>query len=119
MNLSNHYLPIRAVCGRTAAVVRAATFALLLGAALPLAAQTAGSSKFIQTFLVYYGGGPRLVAGDAQKMAKFDLIDTNKHRYDEIAPTPGRPSKPSIPISESISTKMARKRPTLWIRGHP
>src|SRR5213596_3288618 len=86
MNLSNHYLPIRAVCGRTAAVVRAATFALLLGAALPLAAQTAGSSKFIQTFLVYYGGGPRFVAGDAQKMAKFDLIDTNKHRYDEIAP---------------------------------
>src|SRR6266571_1760117 len=81
----NLYLPIPAVCGRTAAVVRAATFALLLGATLPLAAQT-GSSKFIQTFLVYYGGGPRLVAGDAQKMAKFDLIDTNKHRYDEIAP---------------------------------
>jgi len=53
---------------------------------LPLAAQTAGSSKFIQTFLVYYGEGPTLVAGDAQKMAKFDLIDTNKYRYNELAP---------------------------------
>src|SRR6267378_6371545 len=85
MNLSNHHLPIPTVRGCTAAM-RAAAFALLLGTALPLAAQTAAPSKFIQTFLVYYGGGPRLVAGDAQKMAKFDLIDTNKHRYDEIAP---------------------------------
>ena len=47
--------------------------------------QTAGPSKTIQTFLVYYGGGPTLVAGDAQKLAKFDLIDTNKYRYNEIA----------------------------------
>src|SRR6266516_1585482 len=87
MNLSNHYLPIPAVCGRTAAVVRAATFALLLGAALPVAAQTAGSSKFIQTFLVYYGGGPAFVASDAQKLAKFDLIDTQKFFYNNLAPT--------------------------------
>ncbi len=68
MNLSNHYLPIPAVCERIAAAVRAATFAFLLGAALPLAAQT-GSGKTIQTFLVYYGGGPALVASDAQRLA--------------------------------------------------
>src|SRR6266699_1472090 len=87
MNLSNHYLPIPAVCGRTAAVVRAATFALLLGAALPLAAQTACSSKFIQTFLVYYGGGPALVASDAQKPKKYHLIDNKKMFYNNHAPT--------------------------------
>src|SRR5258706_14201591 len=73
-------------CARPGAALGAATLALLLGAALPVAAQTAGSSKFIQTFLVYYGGGPTLVASDAAKMAKFDLIDTNKYRYSELAP---------------------------------
>src|SRR6266699_4553950 len=54
---------------------------------LPLVAQTAGSSKFIQTFLVYYGGGPAFVASDAQKLAKFDLIDTQKFFYNNLAPT--------------------------------
>src|SRR6266571_3682609 len=84
MKLSDYCVPIDNA-GRGNAT-RSAAFALLLSAALPLAAQTAAPGKTIQTFLVYYGGGPRLVAGDAQKMAKFDLIDTNKHRYDEIAP---------------------------------
>src|SRR6266571_4973803 len=84
MKLSDYCVPIdNAGLGNA---TRSAAFALLLSAALPLAAQTAAPGKTIQTFLVYYGGGPRLVAGDAQKMAKFDLIDTNKHRYDEIAP---------------------------------
>src|SRR6267143_6021165 len=84
MKLSNYCGSINKA--RMGHAIRAAAFALLLGTALPLAAQTAAPSKFIQTFLVYYGGGPRLVAGDAQKMAKFDLIDTNKHRYDQITP---------------------------------
>ncbi len=82
MSLSNHFLPIPTLRVRTAAATRAAAFALLLGAALPLAAQT----KTVQTFLVYYGGGPALVASDAQRLAKFDLIDTNKFRYSDIAP---------------------------------
>src|SRR6266853_1291672 len=81
MKLSKHHLSIFTVRG-CAAAVRAAAFTLLLGAALPLAAQT----KTIQTFLVYYGGGPALVASDAQRLAKFDLIDTNKFRYTDIAP---------------------------------
>src|SRR2546425_3253007 len=84
MKLSNY-------CGsinnpRIGNAIRSATFALFLCTALPLAAQTAAPGKTIQIFLVYYGGGPRLVAGDAQKMTKFDLIVTNKHRYNEIAP---------------------------------
>ena len=52
-------------------------------AALPAAAQTA-SSKFIQTFLVYYGGGPALTAADAPTLGKFDLIDIDRFRYTDI-----------------------------------
>jgi len=104
MNLSNHHFSIPAACRRTAVAMRAAASTLLLGAALPLAAQAAVPGKTVQTFLVYYGGGPTLVTGDAQKLAKFDLIDINKYRYSELAPTPGRPSKPSIPMSKSTFT---------------
>jgi len=84
MKLSNYCGSINNA--RMGHAIRSAAFALFLCTALPLAAQTAAPSKFIQTFLVYYGGGPRLIASDAQKMAKFDLIDTNKHRYDQITP---------------------------------
>ncbi len=63
---------------------RAAVLALLVGAASPLAAQTAGSSKTIQTFLLYYGGGPALVASDAAKLAKFDLLGFDRFRYNQI-----------------------------------
>jgi len=66
---------------------RSAAFALLLGAALPLTAQTAAPGKTIQTFLVYYGGGPALVAGDAQRLAKFDLLDVDRFRYNQIGPS--------------------------------
>ncbi len=63
---------------------RAAVFALLLGAALPLSAQTAAQGKTVQTFLIYYGGGPTLVASDAAKLAKFDLLDFDRFRYNQI-----------------------------------
>jgi Hypothetical glycosyl hydrolase family 15 len=69
--------------------LRAAAYALLLlCAALPLqaAAAATGSTKFIPTFAVYYGGGPTLVAADAAKLAKFDLISTDRWRYYEISP---------------------------------
>src|SRR5256885_3853448 len=84
MKLSNYCASINNA--RIGNVIRSAAFALLLCRALPLAAQTATPGKTVQTFLVYYGGGPRLVAADAQKLAKFDLIDTNKYRYGELAP---------------------------------
>jgi chitodextrinase len=58
-------------------------FALLVGAALAAPAD-AGSTKFIPTFLVYYGGGPTLTAADAAKLAKFDLIDIDRFRYNQI-----------------------------------
>src|SRR2546421_12308879 len=59
---------------------RAAVFALLLGAALPLSAQTAAQGKTVQTFLIYYGGGPTLVAPHAAKLAKIDLLDFYRFR---------------------------------------
>jgi hypothetical protein len=68
-----------------ASASRAVAFVLLLGVAWPLAAQT-GSTKFIPTFLIYYGGGPVLTAADAAKLAKFDLIDIDRFRYQNIAP---------------------------------
>jgi hypothetical protein len=68
-----------------ASASRAVAFALLLGVAWPLAAQT-GSTKFIPTFLIYYGGAPTLTAADAAKLAKFDLIDIDRYRYRQIAP---------------------------------
>src|SRR3989440_571147 len=83
MNLSNHYRSIPAVCARAAVALRGAALALLMGVALPVAAQTA-PSKSIQTFLLYYGGGPTLVASDAAKLAKFDLLDFDRFRYNQI-----------------------------------
>src|SRR5256885_16898512 len=71
MNLSNHYRSIPAVCARAAVALRGAALALLVGVALPVAAQTA-PGKSIQTFLLYYGGGPTLVASDAARLAKVD-----------------------------------------------
>src|SRR5438105_6594097 len=65
-----------------------AAAAALLCAALPLqaGATATGSTKFIPTFAVYYGGGPTLVAGDAAKFAKFDLVDIDRFRYYELGP---------------------------------
>ena len=65
--------------------IRAAAVALLLGAALPVVAQAqTGSSKFIPTFLVYYGGGPTLTDADMPQLAKYDLIDIDRFRYLDI-----------------------------------
>jgi chitodextrinase len=62
--------------------VRAALLALVVSAAPGAPADAAGRS--IQTFLVYYGGGPQLVAGDEQRLAGFDLIDIDRFRYNQI-----------------------------------
>ena len=72
---------------RAAVALRAAAFALLLGTAVSAPAQTAGSNRFIPMFLVYYGGGPALVASDAARLAKFDLLDIDRFRYNSISPT--------------------------------
>ena len=68
--------------------IRIGLLALIVAAALaiPAGTQAAGSVKFIPTFLVYYGGGLSLVSGDAAKLAKFDLIDIDRFRYQDIGP---------------------------------
>src|SRR5262245_816026 len=58
---------------------------LLLAAIFSVQARaaTTGSDKFIPTFLIY-SGGPALVAADAPRLAKFDLIDIDRFRYADI-----------------------------------
>jgi chitodextrinase len=51
MKVSNHYVSITAGCRRAAVAVRVAAFALLLGAALPLAAQTT-RDPLVQPFAI-------------------------------------------------------------------
>ena len=69
----------------TLGTARAAAFALLLSMVSPLAAQSAtGPAKFIPTFLVYYGGGSVLGATNAPKLAKFDLLDLDRFRYNQL-----------------------------------
>ena len=70
-----------AVSKRAILAACAAAFALLLGMAFPVAAQT-GPPKFIPTFLLY--SGPALVASDAAKLAKFDLIELPRSYYGDI-----------------------------------
>ena len=70
---------------RAAVAIRTAAIAFLMAAALPVGAQTA-PAKFIPTFLLYHGGGPALVAADAARLAKFDLIDIERMRYNSIGP---------------------------------
>src|SRR6267154_1834351 len=107
-----------------AGAARAVAFAFLLGAALPLAAQTAAPSKFIQTFLVYYGGGPRLVATDASKLAKFDLLDLDRLRYNQLAPDTWSAIRAFNPKVEIYLYEMGPesqnymdKNPTIFING--
>jgi chitodextrinase len=79
----------RGALGPRLLALYALILALVLAAALPLRARAAvtGSAKFIPTFIVYYGGGPGLVAGDEQKLARYDLIDIDRWRYSALAPT--------------------------------
>src|SRR5712672_1361984 len=87
MKPSNDHVSIDSGGRRNAAgAARAVAFAFLLGAALPLAAQTAAPRKTIQTYLLYYGGGATLVASDAAKFARFDLLGFDRFRYNQIGP---------------------------------
>src|SRR5882762_486844 len=99
MKLSNYGVSVNSI--GLGNVTHSAAFALLLGAALPLAAQTAVPGKSIQTFLLYYGGGRTLVASDAARLAKFDLLSVDRFRYNQIGPSTWGAIKalnPSLPI---------------------
>src|SRR6185295_15053135 len=87
MRLSTSF-PVNNNAGVTVALRAGALALLLAGPGLPLQAFGAvtGSTKFIPTFLFYYGGGPTLVADDAARLAKFDLLDLDRFRYNQLAP---------------------------------
>src|SRR5216117_693000 len=91
---------ITVLCARAAVTLRGAALAFLMGVALPVAGQPA-PSKFLQTFLLYYGGGPTLVASDAARLAKFDLLNFDRFRYNQIGPNTWVAIKainPNLPI---------------------
>jgi len=101
--------------GRCAArVLRIGLLALGFGAALALPAgtQAQGSDKFIPTFLVYYGGGPQLVAADAAKLAKFDLIDIDRFRYQDIGPNTWAAIKALNPAMQIYLYEMGPEAPS-------
>ena len=56
-------------------------------ASLYSAAAAAAPNKFIQTFLVYFGGGPALTAADAPRLAQFDMLNIDRFRYQQISPS--------------------------------
>jgi hypothetical protein len=100
---------------RLAVALRAAASALLLlCAALPLPAAGAatGSTKFIPTFTVYYGAGPPLVAADAAKLAKFDLIDIDRFRYYEMSPNTWTAIKSINPSVQIYLYEMGSEAPS-------
>mgnify|MGYP006271736807 CR=1 FL=1 len=50
----------------------------------PAAAAVYGPDKFIPTFLIYYGGGPAFTSADLPKLARYDLLDTDRFRYNQV-----------------------------------
>src|SRR5947209_3190929 len=47
-------------------------------------AAVTGSTKFIPTFLVYFGGGPVLTTTDAPKLGRYDMIAIDRYRYQQV-----------------------------------
>lgn len=68
-----------------------AAISLAFGAAIvsmlpsPASAAVYGPDKFIPTFAIYYGGGPTLTATDVPRLAKYDLLDLDRFRYNQGA----------------------------------
>ncbi|MEO8165626.1 MAG: hypothetical protein ABI619_09535, partial [Betaproteobacteria bacterium] len=65
-------------------VFKCSALALVLATGSAAATAATGSNKFIPTFLVYYGGGPTLGSADVPKLAKYDLLDIDRFRYNNI-----------------------------------
>lgn len=40
--------------------------------------------KFVNTFLIYYGGGDKFSANDVEKLAQYDLIAVDRFRYKNV-----------------------------------
>src|SRR4051794_13551939 len=92
--------------------LRAAAVLLALAAAsLPIGAQ-AQSTKFIPTFLVYYGGGPTLTAANVPQLAKYDMIDIDRFRYNSIGSNTWAAIKAANPNSKIFLYEMGPESPS-------
>jgi len=65
-------------------LIRHACCSILLAIATSAFPARAANNEFIPTFLVLYGTGLILSDGDDNLLGKFDLIDTDRFRYDDI-----------------------------------
>jgi hypothetical protein len=79
--------------------------------ALPTGAQ-AQSTKFIPTFLVYYGGGRALTSGDVPQLAKYDMIDIDRFRYNNIGSNTWSAIKAANPNSKIFLYEMGPESPS-------
>src|SRR6266436_3947479 len=98
--------------------LRTAVCALCAALHLQAAGAATGSTKFIPTFAVYYGGGPTLVAADAPILAKFDLIDMDRFRYYQISPNTWAAIKAINPNSQIYLYEMGSDAPS-YLDGTP
>jgi hypothetical protein len=97
---------------RSLNALRAGAISILLAAAaLPTGAQ-AQSTKFIPTFLVYYGGGPALTSSDTAKLAKYDMIDIDRFRYNSIGSNTWSAIKALNPNSKIYLYEMGPESPS-------
>lgn len=74
--------------------------ALCFGGMSSASAAVIGSTKFLPTFLIYYGSGPALTAADAPMLAKYDLLDLDRYRYHEIGSNTWATIKAHNPATE-------------------
>src|SRR3954451_22300510 len=97
---------------RSLKTLRAGTFFLAVAAAaLPTGAQ-AQSTKFIPTFLVYYGGGRTLTSADVPQLAKYDMIDIDRFRYNNIGSNTWSAIKARNPNSRIFLYEMGPESPS-------
>ena len=94
-----------------AALRESAVSLVIAAAALPAVAQ-AQSTKFFPTFLVYYGGGPTLTSADVPKLAKYDMIDIDRFRYNDIGSNTWAAIKALNPNSRIFLYEMAPESPS-------
>ena len=107
---SNIFFPGTTLRKRSIGALRSVAVWLLLGAALSPSVQ-AQSTKFIPTFLVYYGGGPALLSTDVAKLAKYDLIDIDRFRYNSIGSNTWSAIKAANPSSQIYLYEMGPESP--------
>ena len=99
--------------GTTLSTAGAAPLSALPPGAQPVpSGAQAQSTKFIPTFLVYYGGGPTLSSADVPKLAKYDMLDVDRFRYNNIGSNTWSAIKAANPNSKIYLYEMGPESPS-------